>query len=262
MDSAVFEQHATVASWDEDYYHPISELYYDRAIATMLRLMDVPSGARVLDAGCGPGVHSVRVARAGHPVLAIDISRTMLDEARARLTAAGLSSLVDFRQENLMNLSFADGSFRYIFSWGVIIHIPDATEALAELARILEPGGTLALYVTNRTALDHKIESVARFLVRKPLDQERLQLGNGAWYQMHGQKLWLWQFDIPELERALAKHGLKLANRIIGEFSEVQRRVHGPLRRTLLRWNNLCYRLKLPPTCAAANLLIFRKNIS
>lgn len=259
-DSAVFEQRATVASWDRDYYHPISEFYYDRAIATMLRLMDVPSGARVLDAGCGPGVHSVRVARAGHPVLAIDISRTMLEEAKARVTAAGLGSLVEFRQEDLMNLSFADGSFRYVFSWGVIIHIPGVTRALAELARILEPGGKLALYVTNRTAFDHKLESVARFLVRKPLDQEQLQLGNGAWYQMHEQKLWVWQFDIPELERELAKHGLKLTSRTIGEFSEVQRRVQGPLRHALLHWNNLCYRLKLPPACAAANLLIFSKN--
>ena len=169
--SAVFEQRATVESWDRDYYHPIAARYYDQAIAEMLRLMEVPSGARVLDAGCGPGIHSVRVARAGHPVVAIDISQTMLAEARVRMAAAGLGSSVEFEQQDLTNLSFADESFRYVFSWGVIIHIHEVNRALDQLARIVEPGGKLALYVTNRAAWDHKLESLARLLLHKSLRQ-------------------------------------------------------------------------------------------
>jgi SAM-dependent methyltransferase len=258
--SAVFEQRATVESWDRDYYHPIAERYYDDAIATMLRLMEVPAGARVLDAGCGPGIHSVRVARAGHPVVAIDISQTMLAEAKARMAAAGLGASIEFQQQDLTNLSFPDQSFRYVFSWGVIIHIHEVGRALDQLARIVEPGGKLALYVTNRQAWDHKLESLARRLLRKPLRQERFKLGNGTWYQMHGQRLWVWQFDVPKLERELAKRGLTLTHRVIGEFSEIQRRMDGPLRRALLRWNNLCYRLKLSPIPAASNLLVFTKG--
>jgi 2-polyprenyl-3-methyl-5-hydroxy-6-metoxy-1,4-benzoquinol methylase len=49
----------------------------------MLRLMGVEPGARVLDAGCSHGVHSVRVARAGFRVCAIDNSQTMLREAQS-----------------------------------------------------------------------------------------------------------------------------------------------------------------------------------
>jgi hypothetical protein len=77
---------------------------------------------------------------------------------------------------------------------------------------------------------------------------------------MHGQKIWVWQFHIRELQRALEARGLHLTDRIIGEFSEIQRRVKGPLRRMLLRLNNLCYRLKLPPGPAVANLLVFQKR--
>jgi SAM-dependent methyltransferase len=260
-DSEVFEERATVEAWDRDYYNPISERYYDRAISTMLRLMGVDPGAMVLDAGCGPGVHSVRVARAGFRVCAVDISQTMLQEAKARIAVAGVASAVDFRQEDLTHLTFPDSSFRYVFSWGVIIHIPDVEKALDELARIVEPGGKLALYVTNSKSWDQKLESWLRFLLRKPqAGREDFRLGTGVWYEMNGQKLWLWQFDIPELEQQLKARGLKLTHRVIGEFSEIQRRVGGPLRRTLLRFNNLCYRLKLPPGPAVANLLVFQKS--
>ena len=260
-DSSVFEQSATVKSWDDDYYHPIAEGYYDRAVATMLKLMEAEPGATVLDAGCGPGVHSVRVARAGYRVCAIDISQTMLQEARKRVAAGGFSSQVEFQQQDLTKLTLPDASFRYVFSWGVIIHIHEVEKALDELARVVQPGGKLALYVTNSTAWDHKLEAFLRFVLRKPLPgRQRLPLGNGVWYDMHGQKLWVWQFDIRELERALAARGLQLTHRVVGEFTETQRRVGGPLRRLLLLLNNLYYGLKLPAGPGASNLLVFRKR--
>jgi SAM-dependent methyltransferase len=262
-EKAVFERRATVESWDHDYYNPIAERYYDLAISTMLRLMGIESGATVLDAGCGPGVHSVRVARAGCRVCAVDISQTMLKEAQARTAAAGLDSAVEFRHEDLTRLTFPDASFRYVFSWGVIIHIFDVEMALDELARVVEPGGKLAIYVTNSKSWDHKLESLLRFLLRKPLVGRRsVCLGNGIWYEMHGEKLWVWHFDIRELERQLEARGLHLTHRVIGEFSEFQRRVGGPLRRMLLRLNNLCYRLKVPAGLAVTNLLVFQKSAS
>src|SRR5262249_49391773 len=156
--------------WDRDYYHPIAERYYDRAIPTMLRLMGAKPGAKVLDAGCGPGVHTVRAAKAGCRVCAIDISHTMLREAQTRVAnSVSNSSAVEFKQEDLTRLSFPDNSFHYVFSWGVIIHIRDVEKALDELARIVEPGGSLALYVTNKKAFDHKLEAFLRALKRKPL---------------------------------------------------------------------------------------------
>jgi SAM-dependent methyltransferase len=255
----VFEQAATVASWDDDYYHPIAEQYYDVAIPTMLELMGVESGDMVLDAGCGPGVHSVRAVKSGYRVTAIDVSRTMLSEAAMRVAAAGASSSVEFRQEDLTKLSLADASFKYVFSWGVIIHIREAKQALSELARVVAPGGSLALYVTNNDSWDKKLEDFARRILRKPLRRENRSLGSGVWYEMHGEKLWVWQFDAKALERELASQGFHLTHRIVGEYSDIQRRVRGPIRRVLLKANNLLYRLRVSPRHAVANLLIFRK---
>jgi SAM-dependent methyltransferase len=255
----VFEQAATVASWDDDYYHPTAEQYYDVAIPTMLELMGVESGDMVLDAGCGPGVHSVRAVKSGYRVTAIDISRTMLSEAAMRVAAAGASSSVEFRQEDLTKLSLADASFKYVFSWGVIIHIREAKQALSELARVVAPGGSLALYVTNNDSWDKKLEDFARRILRKPLRRENHSLGSGVWYEMHGEKLWVWQFDAKALERELASQGFHLTHRIVGEYSDIQRRVRGPIRRVLLKANNLLYRLRVSPRHAVANLLIFRK---
>lgn len=222
--------------------------------------MDVEANATVLDAGCGPGVHSIRVAKAGHRVCAIDISNTMLCQARKRVAAQQLMDRVEFFQKDLTKLDFPDASFRYVFSWGVIIHIPEADKALDELARIVEPGGKLALYITNKTAVDHKLESFARLLVRKPgKGLQQLALGDGNWYDMNNQNLWVWRFDAEAISEYLRAKGFKLVHRRIGELSEIQRRVSGLIRNLLLRLNNLAYRLNLPVGLAASQLLVFEK---
>jgi hypothetical protein len=131
---------------------------------------------------------------------------------------------------------------------------------LDELARIVEPGGKLALYVTNQSAWDHKLERLLRFVLRKPhLGRAVFPLGTGTWYDLHEQKLWVWLFDIGELMRQLELRGFRLTHRVVGEFSEIQRRVRGPLRAALLRLNNLWFRLRLPCAPAVTNLLVFEK---
>lgn len=259
-DKKVFELESTVGAWDEDYYHPIAEPLYDKAVNDMLRMMEVQPGATVLDAGCGPGVHSIRIARAGFHVCAADISETMLSHARQRVAAAGFGERVTFRKEDLTQLTFADESFRHVFSWGVIIHIHDVEKALSELVRVLQPGGTLGLHVISKSALDHKLEDLARFAVRKPpVGMQRLPLGDGKWYEIGGEKLWVWRFDIPALSTHLEQYGLRLKHRRIGEFSEVQRRLRGAPRRALLRLNNLAYRAGFPAWTGTTNLLVYSK---
>ncbi len=256
----VFEAESTVEQWDADYYHPIALSLYDKAIADMLELMEVDSKTTVLDAGCGPGVHTIRVARNGFRVCAIDISETMLAHARRRVEAAGVADKVTFRQQDLTALDFPDNSFRFVFSWGVLIHIPDAEMALDELSRIVEPGGSLALYLNNKFSLDNRIESLARFLLRKPLtDLRQVPLGDGCWYRMDGQKLWVCRIDPRALVEQLTKRGFRLKHHRIGEFSDLQRRLTGLSRRFLLHLNNAAYRLDLSPRFASGGLFVFEK---
>lgn len=259
----VFEEKATVERWDEDYYHPIALRFYDAAIADMLAMMHVDKGATVLDAGCGPGVHSIRVAKAGYRVRAIDISTTMLAEARRRATAEHVADRIEFDQKDLTRLEIPDASFRYVFSWGVIIHIPEASKALDELARIIEPGGKLALFITNKSALDHKIESLARLLVRKPLTgMQSYELGDGIWYGKDDEKLWVWRFETGAIVDYLKAHGFRLTHRRIGALSEIQRRLSGMPRRQLLRLNDAAYRWNWPAGMATTQLLVFEKGMN
>src|SRR5207249_2919050 len=118
-------------------------------------------------------------------ICAIDISTAMLSEARRRAQTANVADKIQFHKKDLTNLDFADNSFRYVFSWGVVIHIRDAEQALDELTRILAPGGKLALYITNKSAVDHKIEALLRTVMGKPLKGvQHLALGDGVWYDM------------------------------------------------------------------------------
>jgi SAM-dependent methyltransferase len=59
-----------------------------------------------------------------------------------------------FQRADLTALSFATNTFDFVVSWGVIMHIPDIEKALAELARVLKPGGLLVLCENNVDSLD------------------------------------------------------------------------------------------------------------
>jgi len=76
---------------------------------------------------------------------------------------------------------------------------------------------------------------------------------------MNGERLWLWRINVGTLRRYLEAHGFRLRHHRIGEFTNIQRRTRGLLRSLLLRLNHLCFRLRFPPTHAAATLLVFEK---
>ena len=257
----VFEDVGLFEDWDRDYYHPVARRLYDRAVGEMLGYLDPGPGGEVLDAGCGPGVHSIRAAQRGYRVLAIDASGPVLEEAKRRSERAGVAASIRFERKDLTRLDLPDASIATAFSWGVVVHIPAIDRALDELARVLVPGGRLALQITNRRAFDHRLESLARAVLRRPIaGLERLPFGDGCWYDTRGEKLWVWQVDIPALVRHLDGRGLVLEGRKPVELTHIQRRLPAALRPLVLRANNAWQALGLPAQPAATNLLLFRKR--
>jgi ubiquinone/menaquinone biosynthesis C-methylase UbiE len=254
----------TFDSWAVDYYEPIALRYYDRSIARMVKLLAPPAGGTVLDAGCGTGVHSIRAARLGHRVQAVDISAVAIERAKRFAEQAGVSGQIAFEQADLTKLRFADGAFETVFSWGVVIHIPEIEKALWELVRVTRPGGRIALQITNRRALDHRIEAAARFLLRKPeIGQEKREFGVGGWCDMHGGQLYNWKMDISVLTRHMQSLGCQRIYRGAAEFTELQRRIgFAPLRNLVRRSNNLYFNLRLPAALACTNLLVFQREES
>jgi SAM-dependent methyltransferase len=253
----------TFDSWATDYYEPWALQYYDRAIARMLDLLAVRKGGFILDAGCGTGVHSVRAAKAGYRIEAVDISQVALEAARQHAQVAGVVDQIRFSKANLTQLDFPSSHFDAVFSWGVIIHIPEIESALAELCRVLKPSGRVALQVTNLRSIDYSLERLARSALRKPdTSLTWSRLGAGSWCEMNGGRLFNWHLDIPAVSRYLESE-LPLCRTYRGaaEFTELHRRFSWPsIRKAFRQINRFYFSAGLPASVANTNLLVFEKK--
>jgi SAM-dependent methyltransferase len=110
-------------------------------------------GDRVLDLGCGGGRHAFEAHRRGASVVAFDRNGGETKDAAAMLAAmrdageAPADALGTAVNGDALALPFADAAFDRVIAAEVLEHIPDDAAALAELARVLRPGGTLAVTV-------------------------------------------------------------------------------------------------------------------
>ena len=111
------------------------------------------AGERVLDMGCGAGRHAFEMYRRGADVVAFDQDGDELAgvlELFAAMREAGevpTGAEADIKQGDALSLPFADGEFDRVVAAEVLEHVPDDRTAIAELARVLRPGGTLAVTV-------------------------------------------------------------------------------------------------------------------
>jgi SAM-dependent methyltransferase len=104
----------------------------------------------VLEAGCGIGTDAAQFVRSGARYTGIDFSPTALDLAGRR------PELRDARlvQGSVVELPFPDDSFDLVYSNGVIHHLPQTSQAIAEFHRVLRPGGTAIVMVYHRASLN------------------------------------------------------------------------------------------------------------
>ena len=113
----------------------------------------VGPGDRVLDMGCGGGRHAFSVYRRGADVVALDMSEKDLREVEVMFRAMELEGEVPAGASatavrgNAYALPFADASFDRVIAAEVLEHLPDDLDAMTELARVLRPGGLIAVTV-------------------------------------------------------------------------------------------------------------------
>jgi arsenite methyltransferase len=135
---------------------PIGSMLYDNGQALSRRLftafqhptewLDVPAGGFALDVGSGPGTVTASLADAAAPdglALGVDISEAMLE--RAVRNEAGPE--VGFLRADAQRLPFRDDTFDAAISMAVLQLVPNPAAALGEMARVLRPGGRLAIMV-------------------------------------------------------------------------------------------------------------------
>jgi 2-polyprenyl-6-hydroxyphenyl methylase/3-demethylubiquinone-9 3-methyltransferase len=109
-------------------------------------------GARVLDVGCGGGILSEALARAGAHVVGIDLAPRVLEVARLHLHESGQA--VDYREVSVEALAAQmPAAFDAITCMEMLEHVPDPGSVIAACAVLLKPGGRLFLSTLNRTPL-------------------------------------------------------------------------------------------------------------
>lgn len=114
--------------------------------SAMLDAAGVERGRRVLDVCTGHGVLAARAAERGATVSGLDFADEVVAVARRNVPG------VEFRQGDVQDLPYPDASFDAVVCGYGIIHVPEPDRALAEMSRVLKPGGRLAVSVWERPA--------------------------------------------------------------------------------------------------------------
>ena len=116
------------------------------ATAELLSMCHVEDASEALEVGCGIGVGAAHMARKyGLHVVAVDISEKMLEWARLRAEDEGVAGQVEFRLADLRELPFDADRFDVVICESVLAFVQDKAAAIAEMVRVLKPGGYLGL---------------------------------------------------------------------------------------------------------------------
>lgn len=115
-------------------------------------------GKRVLVVGCGAGTVAGELSRSGARVTAIDLTERALGLTRKRFRMFGLEG--GLCRTDAESLPFDEGTFDFVWSWGVIHHSPNTETSAREIHRVLKEGGRTVVMVYNRNSISYWIFTV------------------------------------------------------------------------------------------------------
>jgi ubiquinone/menaquinone biosynthesis C-methylase UbiE len=144
-------------------------------IAADVAALRLPAGAHVLDVGTGPGRLPVEIARHNPQVwvTGLDVSPRMIEAARAAIEPG---QQVIAEVGDVGRLPYRDGSVDLVVSTLSQHHWPDPAAALAELARVLAPGGRIWIYDLRRALRTARVAAAVAF-PRADVRVERVRAG-------------------------------------------------------------------------------------
>ena len=165
------EYYTDAARASEEYFDEIEDRRYRTHyhLPELFASMD-GHGQKLLEVGCGIGVDSIQLAKRGYQVTAVDLTENALAVARQFAEQRGVS--IDFRLGNAEGLDFPDASFDAVYSFGVLHHTPDIQRSVAEVHRVLRPGGTAYVMLYHRDSLVNLIHWALRLPYESPTDRK------------------------------------------------------------------------------------------
>jgi ubiquinone/menaquinone biosynthesis C-methylase UbiE len=149
------DTHRTAAEkFSRQYFDQIEELRYagDDVIHSFAQFTRY-HGQRVLEVGFGAGTDFIQWLRAGAIASGIDLTEEALDNLNHRVAVYGLPRPECALVADAEHLPFPSGSFDLGYSWGVLHHTPDTERAIAELVRVVRPGGEIKIMLYNRHSI-------------------------------------------------------------------------------------------------------------
>jgi ubiquinone/menaquinone biosynthesis C-methylase UbiE len=129
-----------------------------RQLAARIAAM-VPAGGSVLEVAPGPGFLSIELAKRGLQVRAVDISKTFVEIARKNAAAEGVKAR--FQLGNAAALPIDDASVDFVVCRAAFKNFSEPVKAMAEMRRVLRPGGTALLIDMRR---DASVDEIRRYV--------------------------------------------------------------------------------------------------
>ena len=202
--------------------------------------MNASPGCHILDAGCGTGHHTKRLCDKGITCTAVDISDVALSKA------AQLEPRAAYLQRSLHALSLPDKTFDGIHCRGVLMHVPLMDESIAELVRVLKPGGKIAILENNCAALEMKLILAVRKVRKGESEMRSTPAGLEFWSQENGHPFLVRYSHVSHITSQLEKNGVTVTAVESFEMFDLAR-FPGFLRVAITFMNKLALRWRVPP---------------
>lgn len=255
----VFQDRQIHAAWESVYRRaPLLQDFYERLRGRIVEKLRLRPGDLVLDAGCGTGEHTLRFAELGYRCLGVDVARTALERATERARQRGLESRVEFACHGLEELPYSDASVDAVHCRGVLMHVPGWDRAVAELCRVLRPGGRIAISENNHRAVEMRLIRLARRFRRGESRLIETAHGPEFWLERAGEAPLTRVANVSCLADRMELHGVHVVQRFASEFWDVNR-FPARLRPAATRFNRLWFSLRLPAWPSMGNVLIGEK---
>jgi ubiquinone/menaquinone biosynthesis C-methylase UbiE len=249
--------------WANVYYSGRNNIFYEIAFDYIKKILGSGVGETILDAGCGNGAHSVRLAQRGFKVTAVDFSDEALKLCNENLKIHNLDSKVKVRKASLLELDFKDDSFDNVLCWGVLMHIPEIKVALNELCRVIKPGGNLILCEVSKNALETTSGRFIKLILNKQGKELQTDAGIECWTETSSGNFLVRKMDFKWLKSYLKSKKFQVIKHFPGQFTELYTRVFPIfLKNIVLAFNEIWFKYIKLTSPSLTQIIIFRKNVN